>query len=147
MSFNNQSALIHRNLWWLLINHGMPGVERDRQPPCVKHVSTNKENESWQVKADIRHCKGTREDEMVGWHHWLNGHLLKLWSLSKLQKLVMDREDWCAAVHGVTKSRIWLSDWTELKTKQMRAKLPGKNEVYSMKSISWGYMLTDFMKI
>ena len=35
-------------------------------------------------------------------------------SLSELWELVMDREDWRAAIHVVTKSRIWLSNWTEL---------------------------------
>ena len=39
-------------------------------------------------------------------------------SLSKLGELVMVRDVWHAAVHGVTKSRTWLSDWTELKIHQ-----------------------------
>ena len=53
--------------------------------------------------------KGMTEDEMVGWHHLLNGH-----EFEPALKLVIDREAWRAAVHGVAKSRTRLSDWTEL---------------------------------
>ena len=40
------------------------------------------------------------EDQMVRWHHPLNGL-----SSSKFQELVKDREAWCAAAHGVSKSQ------------------------------------------
>ena len=52
--------------------------------------------------------KGTTEDEMVGWHHWLSGHE------SEWTPGVGDgREAWRAAVHGVAKSQTRLSAWAD----------------------------------
>ena len=70
-------------------------------PPDVKSWLIGKEPDAG--KDWGKEDKGTTEDQMVGWHHWLYGH-------ESEQILVKDREDWPASVHGVAKSQTWLSD-------------------------------------
>ena len=97
------------NQSWIFI--GRTGAEAPiLWPPDAKNGLIGKDpaaGKDWRQEE-----KGTTGDEMVGWHHWLDDM-----SLSKLWELVMVREAWHAAVHGVTKSQTWLSElnWTELK--------------------------------
>ena len=73
-------------------------------PPDEKSWLTGKDLDDGK---DWGQEKGTTEDEMVG------GITNSVdMSLSKLWERVKDREDWCAAVHRITKSWTWLSDWT-----------------------------------
>ena len=76
-------------------------------PPDVKSQLTGKypdAGKDWRQKE-----KETTEGEMVGWHHWCDGH-----ELSTLRELVMDKGTWRATVHVVARSQTWLNDWTEL---------------------------------
>ena len=52
---------------------------------------------------------------------WLDGITDSMhMSLGGLQDLVMNRKAWCAAIHGVTKSRTWLSNWTKLNCQEKK---------------------------
>ena len=93
---------------WIFIGRADAEAETEAPilwPPDAKNWLIGKDPDAGQ---DWRQEKGLTEDEMAGWHQWLDGH-----EFEQAWKLVMNREAWCAAVHGVTKSRTRLSNWTD----------------------------------
>ena len=78
-----------------------------------------------------REEKGSTEDEMVGWNH----NSIDM-GLGGLRELVMDREAWCAVIHGVAKSRTRLSDWTDW-TEVQRGLLSVQCRTTSQPDLTW----------
>ena len=104
------------NQSWIFI--GRTDIEAETPilwPPDAKSWLIGKDSHAgkdWRQKEKRR-----TEDEIAGWHHWLKEH-----EFEQTREIVKNREAWCAAVHGVTKSQTWLSDWTTKKLIQIMLK-------------------------
>ena len=134
------------NQFWKIIGRTDEAETPILWPPDAKNRLTGKDPDAGK---DWRWEKGMTQDEMVGWHHWLNGCKFEqstgdgegqgslvccspcghkkldttelnwtkpvfLPGKSQGQRSLAVYHPWLATIHGVTKSRTWLSDWTTI---------------------------------